>query len=670
MSSADMVGSLAGQFEAPKGYRGVFGWMCGYSADKDFLNIAAERFTGMIETQRVSDGGICLALMLDRHNSQITPVEVPGVSHLSPKESKQPFHLMHAKVALLGYEKATGGWMLRLLVSTGNWTRQTMEDSLDLVWRVDLDAQDLTADEDEPLQAASDIAAAWDLLHWLSGSYDTRMLQKPEVKGTHLAKEKFESWIEAVEARVTPGQTAPRFMDNRKESFVSRLPTMVGQNSARRNYLAMGSGFFQGEAVAGKIPSVIETILGTLKSLLTARPEVDVFVNPDACQAVAESVDALKDLDYTVRPARDPAPSAGSNRSLHAKFLFSANCRSNSIWCLNPWVYLGSGNLTERGFMKKASSSGGNLEAGVVFAPEAMVWNTKKKPPDGVAVTEVLPIQWEEESSSLESGPREGLEASEDLAGYFPPPVPCLSWREGPDRNLLEPLPDLEQKPPFEVLDESGTPCLQLGEAFVWTGPCRPRLVCLHWKNLNGEWVKGQVPVLDEYGRLAAAPLPKWDVEEAWGQLAGFPLPPPPEDGPGDTDHPDTPVEDEKGVDVPPEGGNIPAGNTPSARYPIRTAMELIENIAAKQTALREQNWPAWCIRLEQCLSQAAESHVADSFKTKLKLNLFKPLWDNAFRPDYAVNRETEPGALYEETLEKITRKWGLDNLPGLGDVQ
>ena len=134
--------SLIAHFDAPEGYLGLFGWLCGYSADADFLDEAATRFTGQNASSRASQGRLALPLMLDRHNRQIT---VPGVAHL-PVLSDAPFSLLHAKVALLGFRKEDDPeeWHLRLLVSTGNWTRQTLEQSLDLIWRLDLTRNEIS----------------------------------------------------------------------------------------------------------------------------------------------------------------------------------------------------------------------------------------------------------------------------------------------------------------------------------------------------------------------------------------------------------------------------------------------------------------------------------------------------------------------------------------------
>ena len=131
--------SLAGHFDAPDDYVGHFGWLCGYSADAPFLDDALTRFTRMTAAQRAGQGRIFLAVMLDAGNPPILSTDVPGVAHLLLKKG-QPFRLLHAKVALLGFRHRTepGRWWLRLLVSTGNWTRQTVEESLDLAWRLDV----------------------------------------------------------------------------------------------------------------------------------------------------------------------------------------------------------------------------------------------------------------------------------------------------------------------------------------------------------------------------------------------------------------------------------------------------------------------------------------------------------------------------------------------------
>lgn len=156
--------SLSQHFDAPDGFRGCFGWVCGYSADVPFLEDAVERFTRRTRAQRAYSGCVAMALMLDPRNAQIQPAQVPGVLHLPINSVSLPFRLMHAKVALLGFQRESDEdhesdedeWQLRLIVSTGNWTRGTLEDSLDLAWRIDLCNSDLKVRDAEVRQARAD----------------------------------------------------------------------------------------------------------------------------------------------------------------------------------------------------------------------------------------------------------------------------------------------------------------------------------------------------------------------------------------------------------------------------------------------------------------------------------------------------------------------------------
>ena len=81
--------------------------------------------------------------------------------------------------------------------------------------------------------------------------------------------------------------------------------------------------------------------------------------------------------------------------------------------------------------------------------------------------------------------------------------------------------------------------------------------------------------------------------------------------------------------------------------------MQLIENIAAKQTSVSRADWVTWCTRLEQCLIQATGSKVLEGF-LKLDLNPLSPLWHSPFRPAFASTSETEEGLRYESVLKPV----------------
>jgi len=171
--------SLAQHFDAPENYIGHFGWLCGYSADAAFLNDATERFTRLTSAQRAYQGHIALALLLDPGNPAITVLDAPGVAHLPIKDdANKPFRLLHAKVALLGFrhQENSSQWRLRLIISTGNWTRQALEESMDLVWRIEIVSESLSNPDADITQDCSDIKSAWNLLAWIQHLFDTRLL--------------------------------------------------------------------------------------------------------------------------------------------------------------------------------------------------------------------------------------------------------------------------------------------------------------------------------------------------------------------------------------------------------------------------------------------------------------------------------------------------------------
>ncbi len=231
--------SLAQLFDPPDDYQGAFGWICGYSADAGFLEDAVERFSGLTKAQREHQGRMMLAVMLDPGNPQILPSEVPAVLHLPIKSSPLPFLLLHAKVAVLGFEGA-GRFLLRVIVTTGNWTRQTLEESLDLAWYIDV--------EDKPSESSrqerTDLATVWSFLAWVRSHFDTRPLDLAVDPSNESAGavEKIAAWATQLGTRHRGYRS--RFFDNRDASLLRQMPDLIKHHvgPTARNYLALGSG--------------------------------------------------------------------------------------------------------------------------------------------------------------------------------------------------------------------------------------------------------------------------------------------------------------------------------------------------------------------------------------------------------------------------------------------
>ncbi|MBI9080806.1 MAG: hypothetical protein JEY79_13840 [Pseudodesulfovibrio sp.] len=660
--------SLLRHFESPDEYTGVFGWLCGYSADAWFLDEALGLFSGKTHAQRAYEGRICMAMMLDPGAPQLTMVAVPGLAHLPVISSKLlPCNLLHAKVAILAFRHGTDRtrWCIRLIVSTGNWTRQSLEDSLDLAWRIDMASEDIEGGSSEN---RGDIWAAWDFLNWTSSHFDKALLS---VFRDDLEENPDRFFERIVNLAGKGAKKRSRFFDNRNESLLAQLPRLVRKTSpVRRNYIAMGSGFYE-KATNNAVPSVLQSITDSLveDGLLTASADKNVFVNPEECQAIADSREAMLRNGYSIYRAAIPQYMRVQDKFLHAKFIFSANDRSDSDYCGSPWVYLGSGNLTKPGFTSKASIGRGNLETGVVFSPGDVYWGESNECPPQRNIRNLLPIDWDDHLRLTEKcplHPGEGFPERETI--YTAPPVSWLIWEETDGGNQIT-IPKEFRKHlrqsllrNMEVLDRDGEPCPKAdAHTFQWLHE-RPRMVTLSWPDEDNP-CQSDIPLVDEFGRLAATALPQLGLSEAWSILANFPMPP---DGLEPEDLQDQPQSEEttaNSCDASPQDAGY------GADYPVRKMMQLVESIAEKQTAIDQPDWSAWCNRLEQCLTQVGETTTVSLFK-KLEVDPLSPLAYPSFRPEYAETADTLEGKRYEAILRKIKKRWNMVRVTGIGEIR
>lgn len=238
---------------------------------------------------------------------------------------------------------------------------------------------------------------------------------------------------------------------------------------------------------------------------------------------------------------------------------------------------------------------------------------------------------------------------------YVAPPVTWLVWHESD--SVRELRSNDRRVADVEVLDSAGVACSRTKNGFEWC-EARPREVWMRWK-ADDQQLEARIPVVDQFGRIAATELPAIDIDEAWWQLADFPMPPDDDDDDGSDGG------DEN------EGKNNKKGHSvPIASYPIRQMMDLIESIAAKQIEVDEIDWALWCNRLEQTLGQACDSTPVKYFRDELKLNPLSSLRYQSFRPSFADTSDSEPGKLYDEMLLRIEESWKVNELSPIGDAK
>jgi hypothetical protein len=592
--------SLLSCFTPPDDFHGDFGWVCGFTAHPDILEEIANRFTHGARRRRAS-----LAVFLhpaDRHIPMRRGILVP---FLRP-ELPMPFQLLHAKVALLHFNGKAGS-LLRLVVSTGNWTHDPLETSIDLFWIVEW-----RQDQEVDRQVVADILAAAEMFEWLRNLFDSSVLEL-EIGGSR-AEDGLRQAVGLLPKTKLP---PPRFLDTRRQALQPQiLKYLARKGSVKRSRLIMGSGYF--EAGDDADVGVLQTFLRALieERLATRNCEVDVILNANSCQGLAAQKEALVDSGWKLRP---PYVAHLPGAKLHAKFLFGAG---GGAVCRNPWCYIGSGNLSRIGFTR-AVGSGGNLEAGVVFMPEGyLTW----KGYDEYCLAARLPVDLDAivDPENLKQGdPYEMLGPAAKV-----PPVSYLRWCDGklslPDPSIA--FPDLTVRLPGRL---DGALPMDVAEA-----PASALLLPM----------LAEVPVLTDQG-FVLPPLGPKRVEDVLLELLFFPQLPPEE------------RDAEYGGDVVGEEDTV----TPLAEtsdYPSRRMMRLIVRMTECQAKIERLDWERWVNRVDDLLNALAvpEEETIAAFRS-YDIEPVGALLHPIFLPKDLLPAEI---VRLKEVVDGVRVRWGL----------
>lgn len=600
--------SLLSCFTPPQGYEGDFGWVCGFTANAGVLEEMASRFTRGARRRRAS-----LALFLHPPEQLLPLIHAVAVPFRRPAMPWR-FSLLHAKVALLHY-KGKNGAVLRLIVSTGNWTHDPLGTSLDLFWIAEWHEDAPRADAGNR-QAASDIRAAAAMFEWIRTFFDTSALEVDVVGGGA------EAGLRAALARLpSRGLPRARFVDNRKDALQPQVIEAVLQLPGRRGRLVMGSGYFEtGEnAELGVLSTFVEELRD--KGLATRSCQVDVVLNWDSCQGLAAQASAIRDMGWSLRP---PLSREMPGAKLHAKFIFGAG---GSVSCTNPWCYIGSGNLSRIGFTRSAGN-GGNLEAGVVFSPEDLCWSPKGEN----SLSKRLPVDLNNVIDPVI------LEDGEPFEPHGPPaavpPVAFLVWRDG----MLRLPDDAGIFPELTVRVASGSwePLpLEMPDPPVsaFIGP-----------------MMAEVPVLTDQGFMLPPAGPK-RVEDVLHELLSFPQ------APGNDPDWSAPGDIEGELD-----GAVPLAE--SGEYPLRRMMRLITRLTEHQTGVELAEWERWINLLSDSLTALTEpeSEMLEAVRS-YGVDLLDALLHPDFRPAALSSADLQR---LETTVSAIRAKWKLTGLEPL----
>ncbi|RWR32594.1 hypothetical protein D2T31_01030 [Sinirhodobacter populi] len=592
--------TLYSLFMPPEDCYGDFGLICGFTATRQVLGQIRRTFTGEMARP-------VLAAFIHPTVNAIS--DVPGLAWMWMRLTGRGYNLLHAKVALLGFRRRGGdGYVLRLAVSTGNWTPDPLTGSIDLFWSTDLD----TATPDA--QDVADIRAAHAMFGWLRARADCALIER------RYDGHRPDALLEAAINALPVSQARPRFIDSRNQAlFPQVVERLATKKKASR--LILGSGYFEsdGDGAAG-LPERLRQALVQEKSLAKSA-SLDLFLNPASCQGLAARASALMKAGWNLRRPYSALHSADGR--LHAKFVLLASGETEAV----GRVYLGSGNLSRNGF-ERSASAGGNLEAGVVVdLPTGLKWPLRRNTRHSIAG--VLPVQFNETATPEALQPGDSFVRPDEPEGL--PPVSWLMW----DNDVLS-APENKH---VVVIGADGaeatTPC-------HWAAPA-PAIVTL----ADGGW---RLPVISADALVVPRPS-DLTVEDVLAGLGSFPEP-------RDTDGHD---DGEEGGEPLADASDAP--EPPPAAYAIRRMMELLVRLGEAQARLDPRDWQRWCRELQQnlCAISAHEQAMLDFFR-KAGANPLPALADPRMRPEGVAPD------LLTEALSVVAMAWELSDYPSLWD--
>jgi hypothetical protein len=515
-----------------------------------------------------------------------------------------------------------------LVVSTGNWTEDPLSNSIDLYWSIDLDAQNLMACEQECVDAY----AAWNLFEWL---------RQPQRSDTRLLKLEYDCNLPDAQLRKNINKIAKiakqsgveaRFVDSREGSLMGQVTKRMKQIKPRTkaDRLIVGSGFFESGNELNADSCVPELIKNELKKKLNASAVCEIVFNPAACQGIAKSdlFEKLKAKKWHFKPPVSLHHNHGAK--LHAKFVLLASGVKAQDEC-NGQLYLGSGNMTQQGFVNVAGEQG-NIEAGVVFEmPDGLVWDKPSKKQQNMqrSICELLPLSGKEVfgSSCLNAG----YDFERPIEPVDNPTVTHVIWADGQLRGPQDSTSETC------IYGQDNQPT-QLPCSWSENPPLTVRLV-------DGNW---QIPVIAN--GVFVRPVPKeLTIEDILAGLAGFP----------------ESVEQDGDKDDDPESGVnhhcTAQSQTPESQYAIRRMMQLLVALTQVQVKVASNDWPRWCRELEENLNALAkyEKPMIAYFR-EAGVNPLHVMLDGRMR-----QKGIEAEAL-QTVLERVSCIWGLSGFPSL----
>lgn len=644
-------------FSPPDGFLGSFGWICGFTASPAVMNEVADRFTQGTGSFLATHRRHALFLITDHASRQIMPTECPGVHHMTLGSKWNSIFegngLFHAKVALLHFvqEKPSGQKppeeILRLVVSTGNWTRETLESNIDLFWRAEVRCVD-----QKPVDHVGDEAAVADIFaaHEMFENIRPALTPNPWRNGPSSGEPPGVGMKRLVE-RLDRPKTRPRFFHSLKKPMRAAMLerfTTVARPGTDADMLLLGSGFYAGgDPAKGQDdePQGAQAFLLKLAGDLTSNHlgwPVSVVLNPEACQGLAKASKALAERGWQFfEPVFSNANSKRTGK-LHAKFIYRGRRDQ-----LQGELYLGSGNLTPAGLGSTENRKPWNFEAGVVFPvyadgtpAELLSWNADKPIDIG--------------AGTLEAG--DPFERSELFSGLCP--ISHFTLRETDTTIWLEPAwieADTAKTQTFKVeARDYGAEWPPL-DCRINLGPgTRPPAQVDLRVSTSGTISQLTVPVLGETGMLVMPELHFRKLEDVLEALRLV----------DQTGRESDPVSDEDDGVTAVNGNHVAAGDLGEGdMYFSRRVMAVITALGESQSELRADQCRLWAARLIEHARSLKRSEGAVIAKLlDIKLNPFIHLCRDEFMP---VGVDADNAGHLKAAHDQVAALWHLEAFEG-----
>lgn len=629
---------LEALFAPPDKLFGTHMLLCGLSADTETLERLVATFTGENPVERAANGLVRSILMLDASAPRLRPLAVPGMLQLEhcelPHWAEQT-SLMHAKVALLGFADAkfAAPTSFRLLVSTGNWTRETWGNGkqIDMFWSTEHAIDDVSAPGDNRADMTAALAFFERLMQTLY-PYSTAALSNQS-----LATGWLDDWKRLLARR--RGDESPRFVHSLDASLFSQIRKVFPDNGA--SSLIIGSGFWEQSAnSAGDKPEVLAKL-----DELAVRGERYLVLNTGQAGALAPWLAAHpkrwasgKIDGWTLCSPADPlATKQGSGRTfLHAKYIAGLTRVSHDAKGTMTFLYLGSGNLSRAGLLSKAAigrkgparQQAGNVEAGVVLVDRQevpQVWRA-------LACGDILAPA---EIKALQAGGGEPV-----LVPRAPSPVVLARVEKG--RLLL--VRGTDEPTALEVqLDAMDAWIAVSADAAYLPLPAvtLPPIIRVRLPAGSGAASEiHEVAVLGEDGTWCRQAPNEVSIDSALEALLAFPAAPPYLPDP----------------DSPQPVIRRATASTLAARYPLKLLATLIEAIGHRNCMLTKEQFPVWLSQLRFLLLEQV-SLMDRAAIIKADVNLFPALLQPGFVPAW-LELDTLLGVAYQNLIHDIAQTW------------